>query len=135
MWQFGVDWIRGTNKDKVALAWTTEYEEIPGKLDVSGIASPGEVDKFGETNYTQGMQGTYSGGVGSDYIIAAYSLNGFDVKPGSEINFSVSVETNSKVYHHSSIDPLLDIGSAKMGTIINYKLGTTTYTTTKPDFK
>lgn len=134
MWQFGVNWTRSTSKEDIGPAWTTEYEEIPGIIDVSGMASPGEADQFGETTYTLGMQGTYYGGIGYNYLIAAYPLSAFDIIPGSEIIFTIAVETNSKIYHHSSIDPLLSIGSEKGGKIINYVLGTNTYTLSLPNY-
>jgi len=112
------------NKDE-----SVGYDIIEPRLGALGVATPTtNQDKYGETIYgINDTSGKVSGGIGKDYVIAAFPLSDFDILPGSDITFDVSVETNSRIYHHSSVDPLLDFGSVKMGKQITYKLGSNTY--------
>ena len=71
-------------------------------------------------------------GLHSDTTVASSALNAL---PGSDIIINAGVEKNSEIYHHSSIDLLLDFGSAKSGKIINYTLGSNNYTTTVPNYE
>jgi hypothetical protein len=120
------------NKDE-----SVGYVEVkPPRLGVSGVASPTQSnDKYGETIYGKNMNnGKVKGGPGYDYMMASFPLSDFDILPGSEITISATAETNSHVYHHSSIDVILDFGSSKFGKDIIWKLGLNSYTSAMPKF-
>jgi len=135
MWQIGLTYVESKGKD--SKDESAGYNVITPRLGVTSIASPtSEIDKHGETIYSLGSdKGKVYGGVGKDFLMAAFPLANLHVLPGSDISFDIGVETGSRVYHHASIDPLLDFGSAKSGKIIQYKLGSSTYTSVVPNFK
>jgi len=135
MWQIGLTYAESKGKD--SKDESAGFNIITPRLHVTSIASPtSEIDKHGETIYSLGSdKGKVYGGVGKDFLMAAFPLANLHVLPNSDISFDISVETNSHIYHHSSIDPLLDFGSSKSGKTIQYKLGSNTYTSFKPDYK
>jgi hypothetical protein len=135
MWQVGLMFAQQRGDD--SKDESVGYDVITPRIGLTSIATPTPTqDKYGETMYaTSSSDGAVSGGAGSDYIIALFPLANLRVAPGTDITFDIGVETNSRTYHHSSIDPLLDFGSAKSGKIITYILGSNTYTSVKPDYK
>jgi len=135
MWQIGLTYADSKGEDSKDESAGSNI--ITPSLHVTSIASPtSEIDKHGETIYSLGSdKGKVYGGVGKDFLMAAFPLANLHVLPNSDISFDISVETNSRIYHHSSIDPLLDFGSSKSGKTIQYKLGSNTYTSFKLDYK
>ncbi len=133
MFQVGVQFTEQRGKDSKDESLGYDALAKP-RMGLTSIASPSsQLDKYGETEYAiQSQNGTVFGGIGSDYIIAAFPLANLDIKPGSEMTFDISVETNSRIYHHSSIDPILDYGSTKTGMQITYNLGSNSYTSKIP---
>jgi len=98
------------------------------ELRNSIMMSPTGLDSTGDNivkNHTR--SGMIAGGVGTDYVLSAVPLNIFGLKLGDEIIFSVGDETGSAIYHHESVDLLLEEGNNKNGDKIRYKLGSATY--------
>lgn len=135
MWQVGISYTEQHGKD--SKDESAGYDVITPRIGLTSIATPTSVqDKYGETMYTtSSSNGAVSGGAGYDYLVALFPLANLNMAPGTSITFDIGVETNSRTYHHSSIDPLLDFGSAKSGKVITYTLGSNTYTSIIPDYK
>ena len=134
-WQVGLMYTEGTGTDaKESNSAARQYREIPPRLGLCDLATPTSVrDKNNEELYAiSNDAGLVSGGQGCDYIIAAFPLANFGMKIGDQIIFSISVETNSGVYHHASCDLLLQVGTLKCGMNIIYTLGSNSYTTETP---
>jgi len=124
------------NKDEDRLSESSSFFNPP-KLGTStfGEANPLVKDKDGEDTYgISSGEGKAFGGAGYDYIIVAFPLSNLGLQFGDEITFSLSTESGSRVFHHQSVDPLLDFGSAKMGRIVTWKIGSNSYQSKIPVF-
>jgi len=135
LFQTGITYAANSNKD----ALNGEYGSFfnPPKLGTStfGQANSKIKDKNNEDTYGIGTDaGKTFGGAGYDYMIAAFPLSNLGLIFGDTITFDISCESGSKVYHHQSIDPLLDFGSAKSGQYIIYKIGSNTFTSIIPKY-
>jgi len=92
------------------------------------MISPQGTDEKSETIYrTKNGAGFVSGGSGTDYLMSAFPLAEFGISYGQEINFSVSVESGSNLWHHESVDFLLNRNNSKSGAKIRYALGGNRY--------
>jgi hypothetical protein len=109
---------------------------VPPVLNTSTFGEPNSAVQYkGEDTYgiATGEGKTY-GGAGDDYLVAEFPLSNLGLKYGDEIKFDLGTESGSKVFHHECIDPILDFGSAKMGKLIIWKIGSGSYTTEMPKF-
>lgn len=86
-------------------------------------------DKNYEATYSvTDSNGIASGGPGFDYVLVGFPLDNMGFKLGDTIEFSVEYESNSRIYHHQSVDQLLGDGTYKEGSTIRYVIGSNTYT-------
>jgi hypothetical protein len=135
LFQVGLSYAAASSKDSPVGEYGTFYN--PPKLDTStfGEANSAVKDKAGEDTYGIATgEGKTFGAAGLDYMVVAFPLANLGLQYGDTINFNLSAETSSKVFHHQSIDPLLDFGSAKMGKTITWKIGSNNYTAAIPKF-
>jgi hypothetical protein len=66
------------------------------------------------------------GGSGTSYLMGAFPLPKMDLKSGQEVNFTVSIETESEKYDHAAVDVLMSHGD-KQGDYITWKIGSNVY--------
>jgi len=135
LYQTGITYAANSSKE----ALNGEYGSFfnPPKLGTStfGQANSAVKDKNNEDTYGIGTDaGKTFGGAGYDYILVAFPLSNLGLLFGDTITFDIACESGSKVYHHQSIDPLLDFGSVKSGKLITYKIGSSTYTSVIPKY-
>jgi hypothetical protein len=99
------------------------------KPQVGQMTMLGEVaqDVF---SYQNGA-GLVGGGTGQDYLLSAFPLKLFGLKPGDKVTFSCSTETGSASYHHECLDFLLGRAGTKYAGIITYHLGSAEYKATE----
>lgn len=123
-------------KEQLRLDSTSEFYNPP-KLGTStfGEANAEVKNKDGEDTYgIATSEGKVYGGAGYDYILAAFPLANLGLKYGDTIIFEISAESGSRVYHHQSVDALLDYGHSKSGEYITWKIGSNTYTSKIPNY-
>jgi hypothetical protein len=120
----GVFYVEFTGDEK-----TEEYVPLD-KPSLGHIAmiSPQGLDEHMETIYkTMNGIGFIGGGPGYDYLLSAFPLSEFGISYGQEMNFSVAVESGSNLWHHESVDLLLNKNTSKFGANIKYVLGEDKY--------
>jgi hypothetical protein len=122
--QLGVTYIEGSGREN--LENPTFY--TPPVVATSNFATlTGTKDKYNEDIYgVSASNGLTSGGAGKNYFMGAFPLSLFGLQLGDVIEFSISMEVGSKLFHHECVDVLLDCGY-KTGETIRYQLGAGTY--------
>jgi hypothetical protein len=97
------------------------------------ISPTGERDFMDEMLYERVTgAGMIGGGGGTDYLLSAFRLDIFPLKPGDELYFSFDTETSSETYHHVCLDYILGAEGCKDGTTLGYVIGSNNYTVIKP---
>lgn len=125
-WQLGMAYIRGKNND--SLERSTDYTTVTPYMWITNMGEQTGTDSTSESIWKiQNSKGLTAGGPGNDWIMAAFPLDNLGMKMGDTIEFSLSVETASRIYHHQSVDLVLGKGSNKQGDTIRYVLGSNTY--------
>jgi len=101
---------------------------IPPAVGISNFATPsGTKDQYNEDVYlVSNSNGRVGGGAGTSYLLAAFPLIEYGLQPGDVIEFNLSVEVGSLLFHHECVDVILDCG-LKAGETIRYQLGSDTY--------
>jgi hypothetical protein len=122
--QLGVTYIEGSGREN--LENPTFY--TPPVVGLSNFATlTGTKDKYNEDIYgVSGSNGLTSGGAGKNYFMGAFPLSLFGLQLGDVIEFNISMEVGSKLFHHECVDVILDCGY-KTGETILYQLGASTY--------
>ncbi len=133
--QTGITYAVGNKEDAKVNDQTPVYNPPVVGTSTFGAANSEVKDENGEDTYgISSGEGKVYGGAGFDYVIAAFPFSNLGLQKNQEIIFSVSAESGSKVYHHQSIDPLLDFGSYKSGKRITWVIGSNTYTSEIPNY-
>lgn len=70
--------------------------------------------------------GLSAGGAGTNYLMGAFPISEYGLHLGDVIEFSLGIETGSKIFHHECVDVVLDCGYKAVETI-RYTLGADTY--------
>jgi hypothetical protein len=101
---------------------------IPPAVCISNFATPsGAKDEYNEDIYlVSNSNGRVAGGAGTNYLLGAFPLSEYGLRPGDTIEFNLSVEVGSLLFHHECVDVILDCG-LKAGETIRYQLGSNTY--------
>jgi hypothetical protein len=122
--QLGLGYIEGNiwNYLKDPVFYSTPVVAISNFATNTGTKDEHNEDIYAVSN----GKGLVSGGAGTNYLIGAFPLSNFGLQLGDFIEFNLSVETGSLLFHHESIDIILDSGF-KEGETIRYKLGDNTY--------
>ena len=126
----GIAYVQFTGSEK-----TEEYSPLD-KPTIGQLAMIGEegLDEHMETIHrTQNGAGFVSGGAGYDYLMSAFPLSEFNISYGDEINFSIAVESGSNLWHHESVDLLMNENNSKFGAKIIYVLGDDKYEAILPE--
>ena len=125
--QIGTTYIKNLDQDKTTEA-TTNYSATKPTISLTNMGNQNGRDKNGEATWViQNGKGIVTGGPGKDYIMAGFPLDNFGLKLRDTIEFSVSYEDASRIYHHQSVDMLLDKSNNKEGDTIQYVMGANTY--------
>jgi hypothetical protein len=122
--QLGLSYIEGN-------IWTNPGNPTfysPPVVAISNFATlSGSKDERNEDIYTVANgKGLVGGGAGTNYVIGAFPLSNFGLQLGDVIEFDLSMETGSLLFHHECVDVILDAGY-KAGETIRYQLGANTY--------
>jgi hypothetical protein len=99
----------------------------PPAVATSSFATVTGEKRNGEDVYAVSEgKGSVAGGPGRNYAVGAFTLSNFGLQIGDVIEFDISMEVGSKLFHHESVDVMLDCGY-KAGETIRYRLGSDTY--------
>jgi hypothetical protein len=122
--QLGVSWVEGDPRDRLENPTVLD----PPVVAISNFATvTGQKDKNGEDTYATAVgDGKTSGGAGKTYFMGAFPLKLYGLQLGDTIEFCLGIETGSKIFHHASIDEVLD-NSSKAGNTIRWQIGAGTY--------
>jgi hypothetical protein len=128
--QTGIRWIEGGDRENV----TNPKFVSPPTIGTSSFATPtGEKDQYNEDISAMASgEGKVAGGAGKNYFLGAFPLKNFGLQLGDVIEFSISVEVGSQLFHHECIDNILN-NNYKQGDTIRYKLGEGKYENLGPD--
>jgi hypothetical protein len=130
--QISISYVQGDNQ---------RYSDTPNLLVPPVVSIENQATLSGR-KYENGddiyavsdSNGQGAGGAGTNYLMGAFPLSEYGLWLGDIIEGSLGIEVGSKLFHHESIDVVLDCGY-KAGATIRYQLGAGTWENLGPSDK